>query len=410
MSLKKNVIGLATAQIVNYVLPLIQFPYLTRVLSVDTFGIVMISIAVVGAMQVITDYGLDLYMTKTITSIKEREKHISFYLLQCFVAKIPLLIISLFIMLVVILKTDLRESILYSSMLMISVTFNAFNPMWAFQVMEKSYIYARIATVFRILSLVLVFVVIQGDSDYVWYSVIMSINSIGLTVVSMFIAMSYSNLKSGGIDIIAIKSVLRGGFWFFMSKSSSMIVGSACVVYIGIVGTAQQAAFYGVAEKLYTASVGAFMPMINALVPYMTRTQNYTMIFKFLIFSLVVCLSIITGCSIMGEWFISSVFGDELSDSIIALNILMFALTLNVVSMIFGYPSLIPLRKEKYANASTIIGGLVQISLLAILYEINHEVNSEHVAYSVTISISITMSIRICAFIKEYCNEKKRNE
>ncbi|EJZ2267938.1 oligosaccharide flippase family protein, partial [Escherichia albertii] len=44
-TLKKNVISLGMVQIFIYIIPLLQFPYLTRTLGVDCFGVVAYSLS-----------------------------------------------------------------------------------------------------------------------------------------------------------------------------------------------------------------------------------------------------------------------------------------------------------------------------------------------------------------------------
>ena len=66
MSLKKNIMYLGVVQLFNYVVPLLQLPYLSRTLGVELFGIVTFSISMIQLINIVTDYGFNLYMSQKI--------------------------------------------------------------------------------------------------------------------------------------------------------------------------------------------------------------------------------------------------------------------------------------------------------------------------------------------------------
>lgn len=73
-SLKRNIINLFIAQGASFIVPLLQFPYLTRVLGVDEFGLFVFSYSVISFLMIITNFGFELYLptllAKSVSRIK----------------------------------------------------------------------------------------------------------------------------------------------------------------------------------------------------------------------------------------------------------------------------------------------------------------------------------------------------
>ncbi|HEI8572415.1 TPA: oligosaccharide flippase family protein, partial [Morganella morganii] len=66
MSLKKNILNLLGTQVVSYLIPLLQLPYLSRVLGGELLGLYIFSISIINLYNIITAYGFDLSISKRI--------------------------------------------------------------------------------------------------------------------------------------------------------------------------------------------------------------------------------------------------------------------------------------------------------------------------------------------------------
>ena len=69
----KNFLSLTTLQTINYLLPLVILPYLTRVIGMDKFGLIAFAQSLVQYFMILTDYGFSLSATKEISLVGEHK-------------------------------------------------------------------------------------------------------------------------------------------------------------------------------------------------------------------------------------------------------------------------------------------------------------------------------------------------
>ncbi|WP_158135116.1 oligosaccharide flippase family protein [Photobacterium damselae] len=400
MSLKKNIIGLGVAQLFNYLLPFIQFPYLTRVLGTEYFGLIMYACSIIVMLQVITDYGLEIYLTKKITDRNIGNKHIGKYLTQSFFLKICLILFISPLFLLVYINTKFENYPMATIFIYLTVIVNAFNPLWIYQGLEKTYVYARVVILFKIISLFFVFIFVKNESDYVLYLILFFLNSFFVNFVLYFWVFFKIKVTPKKIKKIEIVELVKGSFEYFISRAGATLYVTGCSVFLGTFSSLQQVALYTSAEKLYIAGCGVFAPVITAFIPYMNRTKNYKLFYKVTFFVFILSLvGVIIGIYFGGD-IIKIIFGESLILAKNTLNILLLALVFNIMGMMFGYPALMPIGLVKHANLSVIFSGLIQLVLFISIILINIPLTSFNVAITFLISTIFTFLYRLLFFVK----------
>ncbi|MBI6312216.1 oligosaccharide flippase family protein, partial [Proteus mirabilis] len=100
MSLKKNIISLFSSQVIGYVVPLVQLPYLTRTLGAEYLGLYLFSLSMVTLASIITNYGFDISVTKKVAEGENTLKHLKQLLSRVHIIQSVLFIISTFIIII----------------------------------------------------------------------------------------------------------------------------------------------------------------------------------------------------------------------------------------------------------------------------------------------------------------------
>ena len=130
----ENIASLTGIQMVQYLLPLVTFPYLTRVLGPGNYGKVAFAVAFITYFNLITDYGFNLSATREISINRDDTERVSRIYSSVMVTKTLLMLLTFTAMLTIVLsvdrfRSDLPLYIYTYGIVLGSVLF----PVWFFQ-------------------------------------------------------------------------------------------------------------------------------------------------------------------------------------------------------------------------------------------------------------------------------------
>ena len=183
-----NFISLVLLQGVNYLLPLLSFPFLFRILGVERYGLVTFGYALMQYFVMFTDFGFNLSATKYISQHRNNLRDINNYLNSAMIGRFILCAISFLVLLLLITSFDKfkLESTLYLLYFGIIIG-NVMFPMWFFQGMENMKYITIFNIVAKSLSFIPFFIFIRGPEDYILVPICYSVGFILAGFVSIFI-------------------------------------------------------------------------------------------------------------------------------------------------------------------------------------------------------------------------------
>ena len=390
-----NFISLALLQGVNYLLPLLSFPFLFRVLGVERWGLVTFGYSLMQYFVMFTDFGFNLSATKYISEHRNDLQKINSYLNSAMIGRFILCGISLAILLALISYFDKfsTESIFYLLYFGI-ILGNVMFPMWFFQGMENM----KYITVFNIvaksLSFIPFFIFIRKPEDYIYVPIFYSIGFVLVGIVSLFIVYFKMGMKWYFTSISQISSSLKDSSAYFLARASTSLFTTSNSFLLGLVCGNTMVGYYSAAEKLYQAYNQLLSPFTGVLFPHIAKSRDvlfFKKIFYRITFTNLFCVA---AALLLASYVLDIVYGTADPNILEVFRILVTACFVTIPSMLLGYPFLAAMGHPLYTNYTVMTTSVVHITGLVVLY-IYGAISPITVAMMVVMSETLLILFRI---------------
>ena len=164
-----NVSMLYIMNIAKLVFPLITLPYLTRVLSVDCYGVVSYVKATMVYAQLIVDFGFMLSGVKAVTEARESMEKVGIITGNVVMAKGMLSLAAFTVIMTAAFFIDiLRENLIYTVLAFIPIALSTLLLEFLFRGLELMHIITVRYVIMKTISVGLTLVLVKGDGDILW--------------------------------------------------------------------------------------------------------------------------------------------------------------------------------------------------------------------------------------------------
>ena len=365
----KNTFFLYLLTFTKMVLPFITLPYLTRILSVEVYGSVAYVKSIMNYVQLIIDFGFMLSITREIVVAKKENNwdKISNIISITTVTRVILAIISLMLLLMFTTTNNiLMHNIDFVILMFVNTFLTIFLMDFLFRGIEKMEVLTYRFLVAKIFSTVFIFIFVKNDNDIILMAYIEIISSL------IAVYLTYRELKFLGLNFkvpsfMECKTTIIKSFIFFISNFSTTIFSLFITCLIGIYLDSSDVAYWSLATQIVSGIQSFYSPICSSLYPKMIRDFNLRIVYRLLCIFIPI---IVIGCIIIflyGELIITIIAGVNYIKSAEILNYLIPVIVFSFPAMLFGWPVLGALHKEKEVTAATIVSAVVQVILLTML-------------------------------------------
>ena len=390
-----NFISLVLLQGVNYLLPLLSFPFLFRILGVERYGLVTFGYALMQYFVMFTDFGFNLSATKYISQHRNNLRAINAYLNSAMIGRVVLCFISFIVLLVLISTFDKfrSESTLYILFFGIIIG-NVMFPMWFFQGMENMKYITIFNIVAKSLSFIPFFIFIRGPEDYLYVPICYSVGFILAGLVSLCIVYYKMGMRWYITPASQIKCALKDSSTYFLSRASTSLFTTSNSFLLGLVCGNTAVGYYSAAEKLYQAYNQLLSPFTGVLFPHIAKSRDVAF-FKTVFYRIAVLNILSVGLVLMlASYVLQIVYGTSDANILQIFRTLICACFVTMPSMLMGYPFLAAMGHPLFTNWTVICTSVLHITGLFILYLL-HSLTPVNVAMMVVFSETLLISFRI---------------
>jgi len=246
-----NFVALGLVQGTNFLIPLLVFPYLIRVLGAEKFGVIVFAQTFIQYLIIVTDYGFNLSATREISLNRNNTKKISEIFNAVLHSKLVLTILA-FVVLVILLifvpkfRNEYEIYLLGFPM----VVGQALLPVWFFQGIEQMRFLTYFNLASRLSILLMIILFIKETNHYSWVLFFYSVGYLIAGVMSLFVVYKFFNITLQKPQFSQIKEQLKEGWHIFLSIFSVSFYTNLHIIILGFFTSDKMVGFYGIAEKL----------------------------------------------------------------------------------------------------------------------------------------------------------------
>jgi O-antigen/teichoic acid export membrane protein len=368
-SIKFNAILNSVRTILNLLFPLITFPYVSRVLTVDELGKYNFSSSIISYFLLLAALGIDKYAVREGTKYRDDRGKIGQFASEIFTINIVSTLVSYgFLFLYLLFSQKAQNYITCIIILSFQIVFTTIGTEWLYVIYEE-YTYITIRSIlFKIISMAMLFVFVRQPGDYLKYAAITVLASVGSNILNfihgkkicdLHITFKFEWMKKL-VPILII----------FASNVAIQIYVSSDTTMLGYLANDYVVGIYGVSTKIYNAIIPVLAAALTVTIPrfsfYVGRhmKEEYdSLMLKVSNTLFVIIFPTIVGLIMLSRNIVLIIGGSKYEPSKASLTILSVAIFFSIFSMLFNQCALIPYKREKYSLFSSVFSACENFGL-----------------------------------------------
>lgn len=353
----------------NLVFPLITFPYITRVLSVGSVGAYNFSNTYVGYFILLAGLGISTYAVREGAKYRDNRERLSKFASEIFAINLWSTVVSYVLLFMsLLIFRNLQTYLLFILIFSVQIFFTTVGIEWIYIINEDySYITAR-SIIFKIISIVMLFLLVKSRNDYLWYAGITVFSSVGSNVLNYINANKICDIRL--TTNINWKKHLKPIFIIFASTLAVNIYLSSDTTILGIMKSDYDVGIYSITVKIYNIVATLLGSVMTVTVPRLSmlmgqgKMKEYkeTFIRVINVLALLVIPGTI-GLMMLSQEIVLLIAGPKYLESTNALRIIGLAVIFSNFSFVFYNCVLIPAKREKQGLFNTIAAAIVNVLL-----------------------------------------------
>lgn len=372
-SVKKNFAMNAVLALSGILLPLITFPYVSRVLLPEGLGKITFGTSLIFYFSMFAQLGIPTYGIRICAKVRDDREKLTKTVHELLGINIAMALLSYAVLAAALTAVPrLQEEKLLYIILSATILLNAIGMEWLYKGLEQyTYITFR-SLVFKVIALAATFLLIHSREDYVLYGGISIFAASASNVLNFIHARKYIDFRRPkGCEW---KRHVKPVIVFFAMSCAVTIYTNLDAVMLGFMTSNVDVGYYSAAVKVKNILVSIVTALGAVLLPRAAYYVEHGLMAEFrnisqkaIRFVLIAASGVFVYFMLYAKESILFLSGNAFEPSVIPMQIIMPTVLFIGITNIFGIQMLIPLGKEKVVLKSEIAGAIVDLVLNALL-------------------------------------------
>ena len=254
---------------------------------------------------------------------------------------------------------------------------------FVYQIEKMELITIRFITM-KLISTIATLIYVKSDKDILLIPIFDLLSSL------IAVSMVFIDLKKSGVRIVitGLKGALcslRESAIYFISSIATTAFSAFITIILGITLNAADVAYWSICMQITNAVQAMYTPISDAIYPEMIKYKNIKIVIKIL--KLFVPI-IFVGCVVMflgAKVFLFILGGKKYVGAELVLKMLVPVMFFGFLSIIFGWPTLGAIDKNKETTITTLIAAIFQVGIIILLI-----IENKFTLINIAISRSLT--------------------
>ena len=368
MGLKKNITYSSILTVANYIFPFLTFPYVTRVLGVENFGMCSFYSSVISYFLLFSMMGMSTLAVREIAKNKvDRHELTKVYSSLLVLNGITTIISIVVLLLSLVFVAKFKEYPQFIIIGAIHVLSNYFLLEWLFKGLEDfKYITLR-SLVIRTVYVLSVFIFVRHESDFILYFLLTSL----MVTVNALINVAYSRrFVRFSLKKIEINNYVKPYMIFGAYQILTSMYTSFNVAYLGFTCGDIEVGYYSTSVKLfniilsfYTAFTGVLLPRMSMMIEAGDIIGFETLLRRSLNLLFSIAIPVVLVSEFFSQEIITIISGNGYAGAVSSMKIVMPLVLIIGIEQVLVYQVLMPLKKDKQVFINSCAGAIVGVIL-----------------------------------------------
>lgn len=355
--------------ILSVIFPLITYPYAARVLQVENMGKVDFSNSVVSYFVLIAGLGIATYAIREGARVRDSKENLEAFSSEMFSINVISVVISIIALVIVVVAVPKFHSYIpLIAVQSLAILGNLIGVTWLYSIVEDyAYITVR-SLVVHIIALVLLFLFVHDESDYVLYAATTVIANAGANIFNFLHAKKYVKIRL--TRNLNLKKHLKPIMIIFASTVTTTLYVNSDKTILGFMTDEFYVGLYSTSVNVYTVLKSCIAAVILVSLPRLSNylatnrimeyEQTATDIFRVL---MMILLPVMVGVFVTADAIIEVIAGPSYADAITSLRILSISLGFSLIAVFYTNAVLLPMKQEWIVLKGTIMSAALNIAL-----------------------------------------------